>query len=292
MRYFAVSSVFHYLGPSFAVLLFSRVDVLGVAWLRIVTAAVVFAVWRRPWRRRPTPTVLAWAAVLAAMNCCFYEAISRLPLGTVAAIEFVPIVVLAALGTRTRRGVQALALAVAGVALLAQVSLHGEPLGFLLAAVNAGLFAAYIVLADHVSGDGGLDALALAMLIAAVLVTPFADIPDATALAAGAGVGISSSVIPYVTDQLALRELSRATYALCTSLLPALATVIGLVVLAQVPTPREAAGVALVAAGVAISRGSASRRRREPPPSRPPTGSDGRARSAQPPGSRPRARAR
>ena len=43
MRYFAVSAVFHYLGPSFAVLLFARVDVLGVAWLRIATAAIILA---------------------------------------------------------------------------------------------------------------------------------------------------------------------------------------------------------------------------------------------------------
>ena len=48
--YFVVSAIFHYLGPAFAVLLFARVDVLGVAWLRIASAAVIFAVWRRPWR--------------------------------------------------------------------------------------------------------------------------------------------------------------------------------------------------------------------------------------------------
>jgi inner membrane transporter RhtA len=285
VRWFGVSAVFHYLGPSFAVLLFTRVDVLGVAWLRIATAALVFAVWRRPFSK-PTPTVVAWAAVLAAMNCVFYEAIDRLPLGTVAAIEFVPLIVLAAIGARS---IPALVLAATGVALLAQVNLHGAPLGFALAAGNALLFAAYVVLADRARS---IDALAQAMIIAAVLVTPFADVPDATALAAGVGVGICSSVIPYVTDQLALRGLDRATYALCTSLLPALATVIGLVVLTQVPAPKEVAGVALVAGGIALNRGSASRRPRERPPSRPPTASDGRARSGRPPGSRLRAPAR
>jgi inner membrane transporter RhtA len=255
VRYFGVSALFHYLGPSFAVLLFARVDVLGVAWLRIATAAAVFAAWRRAWRRVGERPVLAWGAVLAAMNCCFYEAISRLPLGTVAAIEFVPVVALAALGALTARNAAALGLAVCGVAMLAQVRLAGEPLGFVLAGANAGLFAAYIVLADRHSGDGGLDALAAAMLVAAVLVTPFADVPDAAALAAGLGVGICSSVIPYVTDQLALRRMVRATYALASSLLPAFATVIGLLVLRQVPTVREAAGVALVVGGVALNRG-------------------------------------
>src|SRR4051795_12816523 len=86
--YFVGSAIFHYLGPAFAVLLFARVDVLGVAWLRIASAAVVFALWRRPWRALRTPergTLLAWGAVLALMNCCFYLAIDRLPLATVAA---------------------------------------------------------------------------------------------------------------------------------------------------------------------------------------------------------------
>ena len=187
MRYFAVSSVFHYLGPSFAVLLFARVDVLGVAWMRITTAALVFALWRRPWTRLRERDVLLWGLVLAAMNCCFYQAISRLPLGTVAAIEFVPVVVLAALGARTPRAAAALALAVGGVALLADVRLQGAPLGFALAAANAGLFATYIVLADRVSGAGGLDALAAAMVVAAVFVAPTAGVPDLTALAAGRG---------------------------------------------------------------------------------------------------------
>ena len=90
--YFVGSAVFHYLGPAFAVLLFARVPVLGVAWLRILTAAVVFALWRRD-RIGPllsNRVVLVWAVVLAAMNCCFYTAIDRLPLATVAAIEFLP----------------------------------------------------------------------------------------------------------------------------------------------------------------------------------------------------------
>ncbi|MCW2983565.1 MAG: EamA family transporter, partial [Conexibacter sp.] len=76
MRFFGVSAVFHYLGPAFAVLLFARVDVLGVAWLRIAVAALVFAAWRRPWRTvRPSGLLAAWGGCLALMNCCFYLAI-------------------------------------------------------------------------------------------------------------------------------------------------------------------------------------------------------------------------
>src|SRR3954464_11686889 len=111
---FVVSAVFHYLGPAFAVLLFARVDVLGVAWLRIAAAAVIFAAWRRPWALLRNQDVLAWGCVLAVMNCCFYSAIDRLPLATVASIEFLPVIVLAAIGARTRRNVAALALAAPG----------------------------------------------------------------------------------------------------------------------------------------------------------------------------------
>ena len=265
--YFVVSAVFHYLGPAFAVLLFARVHVLGVAWLRIASAAAIFAFWRRPWHtfrradRDGRRTLLAWGGVLAAMNCCFYLAIDRLPLGTVAAIEFLPVIALAAVGVRTSRNVLALALAVAGVYLVTDLRLQAEPLGLALAFANAGLFAAYIVLADRVAKDpaiSGIEGLATSMLVAAVVVTPLGGwaalpaIPHPLELLAGVGVGVSSSVIPYVTDQLALARLPRATYALMVSLLPATATLIGIVILTQIPTAKEAMGVGLVVGGVAL----------------------------------------
>jgi inner membrane transporter RhtA len=264
--YFVVSALFHYLGPAFAVLLFARVEPLGVAWLRIAAAALIFAAWRR--RLVLNRTVLAWGAVLAAMNCCFYEAISRLPLATVAAIEFLPVIALAALGARTRRNVVALALAVAGVYVLTGVHVTSQATGLVFAFANAALFAAYIVLAHRVAQDPavtGIDGLATAMLIAAAVVTPItvaaapgaaAAIADPTALLAGVGVGVSSSVIPYVTDQLAMARLPRATYALMVSLLPATATVVGLIVLAQVPSVRDLTGLGFVIAGVALHRES------------------------------------
>jgi inner membrane transporter RhtA len=278
--WFVVSAVFHYLGPAFAVLLFARVDVLGVAWLRIASAAVVFALWRRPARvlrgldREGTRLVIAWGVVLAAMNACFYVAIDRLPLGTVAAIEFLPVIALAALGARTPRNAAALLLAVPGVYLLTGVRLGGEPLGVALAFANALLFAAYIVLAHRVARRealSGIDGLAAAMAIAAVAVTPIGGwqvlpaVGDPVALLAGIGVGVCSSVIPYVSDQLAMRRLPRASYALMVSLLPATATVIGIVVLTQIPSLAEAAGVALVIAGVAIHRQPPEPRRQSAP---------------------------
>src|SRR3954453_19137768 len=198
--YFVVSAIFHYLGPAFAVLLFPRVGVLGVAWLRIASAAVVLVAWRRPWRALDRD-VVAWGAVLALMNCCFYEAIARLPLGTVAAIEFLGVIVLAAIGVHSTRNALALALAVGGVSVLTEVRIAGEPLGLAFAFANAVLFALYIVLAHRVAQRGeSVDGLGAAMLVAPGAVTPipgWAAAPafaDPVALAAGIGVGVCSSV--------------------------------------------------------------------------------------------------
>jgi len=266
--YFVGSAVFHYLGPAFAVLLFTRVEPIGVAWLRIASAAVILGIWRRPWRAlsQADPATLRliglMGLVLAAMNASFYTAIDRLPLGTVAAIEFLPVIGLAALGMRTGRNAGALGLAAIGVYAITDVHLGGAPLGVAVAFVNAGLFAWYIVLAHRIArrpGITGIDGLAGAMLAAAVAIAPAVPtaahaLTDPVLLGAGIGVGATSSVIPYICDQLAMARLPRATYALLVSLLPATATAIGVVVLGQVPTRVDLAGVALVIGGVALHR--------------------------------------
>jgi len=282
--FFLTSAVFHYLGPSLAVLLFVHVAALGVAWLRIASAAVVFAVWRRPWRifagasRSQRLVFAALGVVLAAMNSLFYLAIARVPLATVGAIEFLGTVILAAAGARTRRNALALLLAVGGVGVLTSVQLAGQPLGLVFAFANCAGFMIYIMLGHRIANttaDGrgsaglplsGIDQLGLSMLIAAVVATPFGIAQAARAfthpawLAWGIGVGVSSSVIPYVTDQLAMARLPRATFSLMLALLPATATVIGLLVLGQVPTARDLAGIAAVIAGVALHRDAPARR--------------------------------
>jgi inner membrane transporter RhtA len=178
--YFFVSAIFHYLGPAFAVLLFSSVTVLGVAWFRIASAAVVFAVWRRPWRFfvaiswTQRCVLLALGIVLALMNACFYLAISRIPLGTVGAIEFLGPITLAALGARTSRNLAALLLAAGGGWLLTDVRFSGQPLGFMFAFANCAFFMLYVVLGRRIAQDGGaagIDRLGAAMLIALVTIT-------------------------------------------------------------------------------------------------------------------------
>jgi inner membrane transporter RhtA len=265
--YFIVSAVFHYLGPAFAVLLFARIDPLGVAWLRIAAAGLIFSIWRRPWRAwrlLPWSTrrlVIAWGAVLAVMNCCFYLAIDRIPLGTVAAAEFAPVIVLAAIAVRSLRNLLALVLAVTGVYVLTDIRLSHDWIGLVFTALNAVLFAAYVVLGHRMSqGLQRIDGLALAMGVATVLALPVgvhAAVPaftDPALLAAAVGVGVCSSVIPYVADQLAMARLKRSTFALMLALLPATATVIGAVVLRQFPRPAELAAVAIIVVAVGLHR--------------------------------------
>jgi inner membrane transporter RhtA len=270
--FLVVGAVFHYLGPAFAVLLFARLDVFGVAWLRIASAAAVFAAWRRPWRvfgrltRAQRRLLIAFGAVLAAMNTTFYLAIARLPLSTVGAVEFLGVIVLAAAGARGARNALALALAVGGVGTLTDIRLAGEPVGFGFAFANCALFMLYVALGHRVANaespegirSSGVDQLGAAMLVAAAVAMPLGVGGAAPAfvhpgwLLAGVGVGVCSSVIPYATDQLAMARLRRATFALLLSSLPASATVIGMLVLAQLPTVHDLLGVALVAAAIAI----------------------------------------
>ena len=181
---------------------------------------------------------------------------------------------------RTWRNAAALVGAVGGVRLLTDVHLAASPLGLGLAAANAALFAVHIILGHRLARTphlSGIDALALAMIVAAVAALPV-GIDDARPahtdlglLAAAVGVGVSSSVIPHVCDQLAMRRLSRGAYALMTSLLPATTTVIGVVVLAQVPSVPEILGVALVVLGVALHRTPVT------PPPQPPESPETRA---------------
>lgn len=271
--FFVVSAVFHYLGPSLAVLLFTHVGVLGVAWLRISSAAVIFALWRRPWRLLrhlnaiQRLLIVGLGVVLAAMNSFFYLACDRLPLSTVGAIEFLGTVALATAGARTRRNILALALAVGGVLVLTDIRIVGQPAGFVFAFANCLLFTGYVILGHRIATTrpagaahnpmSGIDQLGAAMLVAALIATPVGIATAAPVfthplwLAWGIGVGVCSSVIPYVTDQLAMARLPRAAFALMLALLPAAATVIGLLVLGQVPTWRDLLGIALVIAGVA-----------------------------------------
>jgi inner membrane transporter RhtA len=266
--WFVISAILHYLGPSFAVLLFQSIGVLGVAWFRIASAAVIFILFTQPWKtvrsanRQGVILLCLLGACLALMNSTFYLAIDRLPLSLVAAIEFTGTIVIALFGLRSTANFIALFLAATGVFILTNVRWSSDPLGLFYAILNGLLFMTYVILGHRIArqGTGGVGRLGAAMMIAFVVVMPIGFTEAMTAFShpmlilAGVGVGICSSVIPYVCDQLAMSRLPRNTFALMLALLPATATIIGAVVLHQIPTLRDIFGVVMVMIGVAIHK--------------------------------------
>jgi inner membrane transporter RhtA len=259
---FVIGGVSMYVGAAVAVWLFDELDPAAVAWLRQFGAAVVLLAWRRPgkasWRGKTFWLAAVFGLVTAGMNIAFYEAIHRLPLGTSVALEFVGPVLVAAFGSRTVRDIVALLFVVFGVALIADARWSGSTLGVVFALSAALLWAGYIMLGKRVSTTGlGVDGLAVGFAVATALLSPLAlgtglVWTSPRLLVLGVGVGVLSTVVPYVLDQVVLRRTGQAAFALLLALLPVTATVIGLVVLRQVPSLPEAVGILAVVGGLAL----------------------------------------
>lgn len=251
-----------YLGAALAVGLFAQLSPAVVAWLRLVGAALVLLVWRRPgraaWRGRRMWVSGGFGLVTAVMNIAFYQAIGLLPLGTAVAVEFCGPVLVAALSSRGLRDWAALVLAAAGVLLIADARWEVAPAGLSWALAAAAAWAGYIVLAKRVAVAGnGLDDMAVGFTVAAVLLSPLAAGTgpvwhDPRLLFLGVGVGVLSSVLPYVLDQVVLRRVGRARFAVLLALLPVTASAVGFVVLGQLPQPLELAAIGAVVAAVAL----------------------------------------
>jgi inner membrane transporter RhtA len=278
---FAVGAVSQYVGAAIGVFLFETTEPATVAWLRAAAAAVALLAWRRPcrrrWNRRQVGVALLFGLVTIAMNVAIYEAMSRIPLGTAVAIEFLGPTAVAALGFRRRRDFVSVVLACAGVLLLVGVEADANLTGVLFAFVSAAMWAGYILLGKRVADTGdGLDSLAVGMSLAAVVLAPAILIPQAAIDASvfadsrtwllGLCIGLLSTAIPYALDQLVLVQIGSAKFALLQALLPATAAVIGVVILRQIPTPLEVTGITLVVVALLLSARESSETRAETPP--------------------------
>jgi inner membrane transporter RhtA len=265
-----------YAGAAIAVGLFGHATPAGVAWLRCLGAAAVLLAWRRPpraaWRGRRLLLAIVFGVVTAGMNVLFYEAIARLPLGTAVAMEFAGPVVVAALGSRTLRDVLAILLVATGVVAIADVRLEGSFWGVVFALAAAAAWAGYILLGKRVAVDGdGIDSLAIGFAAGTLVLSPLAfgtgEVwSSPRLLLLGIGVGVLSTVVPYALDQVVLRRVGQARFAVLLALLPVTAGVMGFVLLGQVPSLPEALGTLAVVAGVALrSREGSVRAGAEPP---------------------------
>lgn len=270
---FVVSGLTQYGGAALAIGLFSQIAAPAVAWLRIVGAALVLLAWRRPWRlrdgrwtRHDLLVTALFGTVLALMNVTFYIALDHLPLGTAVAIEFVGPVAVAALtgsGWRERVGIT---FAAVGVVLLAGVTLRaggpGAAVGLVAILASAAFWAGYIVLGRRVAVRGdGITALSVAMaagalVLAPVLATQAAPVLRSWQLAVVVlGVAVLSSVVPYALEQVVLRRVGTAAFAVLLALLPATAAVVGAVALRQWPHLVDVVGLLLVSAAIGLTSG-------------------------------------
>ncbi|MEU5939529.1 EamA family transporter [Micromonospora sp. NPDC047548] len=259
------SMMFVQLGLAASVSLFDEVGPEGAAWLRLAWAGVLLAVLVRPrpsgFTRRALLACVALGVVTAGVTILFMAAVARLPLGTASALEF-----LGPLGVAVARGRGGTklwpALAAVGVLLLTEPWRGGADLvgvGFALAAGVC--WAAYILLTQRVGDEvSGIRGLAVSMPVAAVVATVVvgpAVLGDLTwrVLLAGLGLAVLLPVVPFVLELLALRRLTTAAFGTLMSLEPAIALVIGLVALHQVPGVGAVVGIAfVVAAGIGAER--------------------------------------
>lgn len=246
------------LGASLAVLLFPSTGPLGMVMLRLVFSAILlFAIARPSLRGRSSGawrSVVAFGLVLALMNGFFYLALERLPLGVTVTIEVLGPLALSVIVARRLSAWLWAVVALAGVVLLAGGGWDDlDLLGVLFALAAAACWAGYILSSARVGREfSQLDGLAIAMGIGAAVALPF-GIADAGAallnpvtLGLGAAVAVLSSAIPYALELTALRRLPASGFAVLMSLAPAAATLAGWILLGQMLTPIELAGIALV----------------------------------------------
>jgi inner membrane transporter RhtA len=258
-------------GAALAATLFDQLGPGGTVWLRLLFAALILlALWRPRLSGRPPrelALVVAFGLALAVMNTGFYEAIDRIPLGICVTIEFIgPLGLAVALSRRPLDAVW-IALAAAGILLLARGTSEGlDGVGLLFAVIAGCAWAVYILLSARVGKTWGSGTgLAVAMAVGAIVVAPLGmadgggDLLDPALLAQGVAVAVLSSAIPYSLELEALRRIPAGVFGVLMSLEPAIAAVAGFLVLGQDLVPREILGIAAV---VTASAGAARTARR------------------------------
>jgi inner membrane transporter RhtA len=261
-------------GAAIAATLFARIGPGGTVFLRLLFGTVVLLIAWRPQLRGHSREELALAGVfgvvLGAMNLSFYAALQRIPLGIAVSFEFVGPLTVALLGSRRRRDLLWVALAVLGILALTRGRAQGlDVLGVLLALLAGALWGCYIVVNARLGRRfEGATGLTLAMCLATLLVAPIGLVEGGSQLLAGeslllgAGVGVLSSAIPYSFEVEALRRIAPHVFGVLMSIEPAMATLAGFLVLGQRLSARALVGIALVA----LASGGATRASRDASP--------------------------
>ncbi len=258
------------IGAAVAKSLFPAFGPPGVVFLRLVFgSAALWAIGRPELRGRARADlrlVVALGVVLVSMNVCFYEALSRVPLGIAVTIEILGPLAVAVGGSRRALDLVWIVLAGAGVALLADARGGSTHLSGILLAAAAGFFwALYIIVGTRVGARfPGVAGLAPAMVLGAVLIAPWGiysaghHLRDAQLVGAAVGVGLLSSALPWSLEIEAMRRVPLYIFGVISSLEPAIAALAGLLFLHEHLHGRAWLAIALV---IAASAGAAGRRR-------------------------------
>ena len=262
--FFILSAVAQYAGAIIAIRLFDDISPATVAWLRVLSAALILLAFsarrsHKKWSRRELYWVAAFGASTALMNMFFYLAIDRLPLGKGVTIEFIGPIAVAALRTRSMRNTIALLCAAVGVIVLGGVELGNEPLGLVFILAASVMWAGYIVMGSRVAlADRGVSGLALGLLFGGIVITPFAAGDAGAAFSSGKIligcilVGLLSNAIGYGIDQSTLRRIPIRRFSVLLALLPVCAAIFGFIFLHQSPSLFDLLGMAFVLTGVAV----------------------------------------
>jgi inner membrane transporter RhtA len=263
-------------GAGIADRLFGQVPPAAVTTLRLWAAALILLAigWRGAARAlanlitrgawRDAAATASFGIALGVMNFAIYQAFERIPLGIAVTVEFLGPLAVAVVGARRLTGLAWAGLAAVGVLLLTDGARgHLDVTGVAFALVSAAGWAGYILL-SRATGQrfSGTSGLVIAMCVAAVLVTgpgAAAGAPAmfrASVLATGAAIGLLSSVIPYWLEFEALRRVPARVFGVWMSMQPAVAALIGLVMLAQRLSLPEWAGICcVVVASAGAARG-------------------------------------
>lgn len=257
-----------YVGAAIAKHLFPLVGSQGVTALRVGLAACVLLAWRKPWRtplaRRDLPNLLIYGLMLGCMNLLIYGAFARIPIGIAVAIEVTGPLLVVLAGSRRARDFAWLACAVSGLWLLLPLHANAaalDPVGIALAGGAALCWAMYIVFGKRVSHLQGGQAVGWGMLAAALFTVPVGAVHAGTGLlapgvlAAGLGVALLSSALPYSLEMLALKRLPQRVFGLLVSASPAVSALAGWLVLGEQLTATQWLAIAMI---IAASGGAAA----------------------------------
>lgn len=250
-------------GATLAKGLFETIGAEGTTALRLGAAALILALFLRPWRTRLNlavmPALIGYGLMLAAMNLLFYMSLRTIPLGVASALQFIGPLLVATLSSRRPIDFLWIALAVIGIALVSPpvaVADRLDPLGVALALAAGACWALYIVLGQKAGARLGVQTTAFGMAIAAIFVLPIGLLHagpalfDPQILILGLIIGIFSGALPFTLEMLALLRLPARVYGTSTSIEPVIGAVLGYLLLNEALSPLQWCGVAVIVAAV------------------------------------------